>query len=867
MTDADTPATLYSDDEFDDHELPQLSDRLYQITAKMSYGQARLWFPYVYLQDKTTYNTTTSYKLKGPLDLSRFERAIQSVIKRHQALRMSFFTDPSTGHTIQAVSPDSSFTLKRVFPADEGKDVKREQDKIKQYHYDLEIGDVFIATILCHSPELHTIIFGYHHIILDAVSWQLFLQDLEMFYSSETPKIGPATKYTDFAIKQRRLMESGGAQEKRQYWRSEFIDLPPMLPLFPFSRVKTRKAQLRYEMRDCFVLLDRSLVANVKQASATAKTTTFHFYLATLQVLLHRFLDINEFCIGITDANRTDSAFMQTVGFLLDSLPLRFRIDKEETFSDRLHETRSKVYSALGNSGISLDVILEDLNVATSPEAPPLFQILINYRMGALKHKSIADVQLEYLDYTDVKHPFDFALSIDEAEGDGSLTLSMQDYLYDQAGGDLLLETYVHLLETLSANVDQKIKESPLFDERQKQSSLALSTGPKPTEIWPATLSLRIDSIIESNPESVAIRDGKTSLTYRQMAERTDHIALELHANGADNGSYIAVCCEPCPDMVCSLLAILRLGAIYIPLDIRQSDERLNAIVEESGAKIIVAHDMTQDRVAILKRDYARVVNASKINTSTNVAAPNRSNGPDPAFIMFTSGSTGRPKGIVLTNTNVVTHVAAATQRMNIKREIVLQQSSYGYDASLAQIFYALANGGTLVMSNNRQEMSHIAALMAEEQVTLTLFTPSEYTVLFKYGNESLSSCKSWRIAMSAGEAFPTNLKSRFAELDLPKLEVFNSYGMSNTFADVPMSYCLLVSPQVQRKLRWPQTLAWSTIEKVASVMRKFLLVQLWRTTALISLIRVTNSYLLDGWERFALRGPPLHQDTSIMNH
>ena len=747
----------------------------------MSYGQARLWFPYVYLQDKTAYNTTTSYKLKGSLNVSRFERAIQSVIKRHEVLRMSFFTDPSTGQPIQAVSPDSTFALKTVFPADEAKDVKRETDRIEQYHYDLENGDVFIATLLSHSQESHTVIFGYHHIILDAVSWQFFLQDLEKFYSSENPKMESVSRYTDFAIKQRRLMESGGAQEKRQYWQSEFVDLPPSLPLFPFSRVNTRKTQVRYDIKECFVLLDRSLVADVKHASTVAKTTTFHFYLATLQVLLYRFLDSNDLCIGITDANRTDPAFMQTIGFLLDSLPLRFKIDKEETFIERLQNTRSKVYSALGNSGVPLDVILDDLNVATSPETPPMFQILVNYRMGALKQKSMGDVQLDYLAYTDAKHPFDFILSIDEDEGAGGLTLSMQDYLYDQAGGDLLLQTYVHLLETLSANINQKITESPLFDDQQKKSSLALSTGPKPTTSWPATLSLRVDSMIESGFDNVAIKDGNASVTYGQMAERTDHIALELHANGADNGSHVAVCCEPCIDMVCSLLAILRLGAVYIPLDIRQSDDRLSAIVEESNAKIIVGHSATIDRVQRIKRGSARVVNVSETNTSVGTAVPNRSNGPSPAFIMFTSGSTGRPKGIVLTNTNMITHISAATQRMNIKREVVLQQSAYGYDASLAQIFYALANGGTLIISSNRREMSHIAALMAEEKVTLTLCAPSEYTALFRYGNESLGRCKSWRIAMCGGEAFPSHLKSRFSDLSLPSLEVFNAYGMLPT--------------------------------------------------------------------------------------
>ena len=776
-----TPLTAYSDNEFDDDELPEVTDRLYQTSTQMSYGQARLWFPYVYLEDKTAYNTTTSYTMKGALNVNRFEKAVESVIRRHQVFRMSFFTNASSGHSIQAVSSKSPFVLKKIPSADEGKDLIRETEYIENHHYDLESGDVFIATLLTHEPEKHTIIFGYHHIILDAVSWQLFLQDLETFYRACDTTLDPASKFTDFAIKQRRLMESGGAQDKRDYWRTEFTDLPPTLPLFPFSKVSSRKNMQRYDTVESFTLLDPSLVAKVKQASTAAKTTTFHFYLSVLQVLLHKTLDIHDVCIGITDANRTDSTFMQTIGFLLDSLPLRFQIRKDESFIDRLQDTRSKVYAALGNSGVPLDVILDDLNAADGSETLPLFQILVNYRMGALKQKSMGDIQLDFLAYKDAKHPFDFILSIDEDEGAGGLTLSMQEYLYDRAGGDLILQTFVYLLDAFTSDVSQKLNASSSFHGRQRQPALALSQGPQLTHDWPATISLRVDQMVQSNPESIAIQDSTAALTYRQMAARIDAIALRLDINQNEKGSRVAVCLEPCADLICSLLAILRLGAVYIPLDVRNSDERLSAIIEESSAQIVVTHELTRGRVEALRSGGSKIVEISAADTSYTKAVPNRSRGPDPAFIMFTSGSTGKPKGIVLTNTNMLTHVVAATERMSIGKERVLQQSAFGYDASLAQIFYALANGGTLVLSSNQREMSHIADLMEREKITFTLCAPSEYTVLFKYGGPILARCASWRTAMCGGEVFPSHLKSKFFDLAIPDLRVFNAYGKSHS--------------------------------------------------------------------------------------
>lgn len=757
---------------------PKESD-LSEKIEKMSYNQARMYFPFLLLEDKTAYNCTTSYKLKGSLDIIRFEKALGQVIQRHQVFRTSFYADPSTGEPMQIVSPFSSFVLKKVSPANETEDLKRETDEIATHHYDLEVGDVFIATLLTHEPKLHTIVFGYHHIMIDAVSWQIFLQDVEKFYSEPNLKPPATTQYIDFSVKQRAVIESKSGLERRNYWKSEYPDLPEALPLFPFANVNTRKSLTRYEIKDYFVLLDPKLVSNIKRASTDAKTTTFHFYLSVLQVLLHRFLDIDDMCIGITDANRTDMAFMQTVGLLLDSLPLRFKIKEEDIFLDRLQSTRNKVYSALGNSGIPLDTILDDLNVTTTANVLPLFQILVNYRMGALKQKTMGDVQLDYLAYEDAKHPFDFILSIDEDEGAGGLSLSMQEYLYDKEGGDLFLETYVHLLEAFSSDPSMRINECQLFDQRQKDSAIVLGIGSENSLKWPEeTLSLRVDVMVQMNPGDLAIKEHfGTSMTYRQMSERCNSIAVALKSMGAEKGTRVALFCEPCADAVCALLAILRLGAIYTPLDVRNSTERLGTIVTESNAKIVIYHSLTKDRLRDLSLSHHGLLDISILASTAASTVVNQSRGSDPAFIMWTSGSTGKPKGIVLSHTNFLTHIMSATEAMGLGKEKILQQSAFGYDASLAQIFYALANGGSIVMSSNRREMGEIAALMLQENITLTLCAPSEYSVLFQYGGLTLARCHAWRVAMCGGEAFPAHVKVGFRNLQLPTLRVFNAYG------------------------------------------------------------------------------------------
>ncbi|KAJ0120669.1 Nonribosomal peptide synthetase 14 [Diaporthe amygdali] len=775
------------------HAVPTASgnnqpDATYDQISLMSYSQARMWFPFLLLEDKTTYNCTTSYRLRGPLDVQRYEDAIHSVIQKHQVLRTCFYTDLSTGEPTQAVCFTSPFQLKKVDEAEDDGDVAIETQLIAGHIYDLENAGTLIATLLSHDSEYHTIIFGYHHIILDGVSWQQFLQEVEHFYIKPTTKPAlPAADYIDFAVKQRAELNLPALQKKRAFWRDTFSQLPSTIPLFPFAMVKTRRSLQHYEAKEFQLELDPALVQRIKAVSTEHQGTSFHFYVAALQVMMHRLLGIDNVCIGITDANRSDPAFMKTIGLLLDSLPLWFHLDENETFRDRFQHTRTAIYSALGNSGVPLDVILEDVGVENSVSHMPLFQVLVNYRMGALAQETVGDdIQLEYLAYTDARHPFDFILTIDEKGGRGGLTLSMQNYLYDQAAADVFIATYIHFLETFSNLPLANITEPARYSETLTKHAVQLGAGSHlSVPMGPRTLPARIEQMANHFKNDIAITDASGSFTYHEMELRVDEIAIALEGKGVTDGTRVGLFGQLSANTVFSLLAILRVGAVYVPLDERNSDERLAAIVAESGARVIIHDQETASRVPTL---VAGALTTVELLDSSSTVRPqdeevkttkttDKSSPSKLAFIMFTSGSTGKPKGIMLTHRNMLAHVTAATATMGLRRETVLQQSALGYDASLAQIFYALANGGRLVISSNRGEMGTMAHLMRKEAVTLTLMSPSEYTMLMQYGSDDLSQCESWKVAMCGGEAFPPRLRIGFRALSLERLGVWNAYG------------------------------------------------------------------------------------------
>jgi len=365
----------------------------------------------------------------------------------------------------------------------------------------------------------------------------------------------------------------------------------------------------------------------------------------------------------------------------------------------------------------------------------------------------------------------------------------MLDYLYDSAAADALVATYKHMLDVLSQQPSTLVGDVPLYSTAMAQEAISAGTGVSLTQTEETTVSRRITHWVSKDPHAIAVKDSSgVSRTYLEISKRADVIAAALErsagSEGIGPGSLVCVLTEPCTDTVSCILAILRLGAAYVPLDVRNADERLADVLDESGAQLVVFHTATRDRATQLPRtrQSVRYLNLSILddNEAPIKLSPSvdRSRPEDTAFVLYTSGSTGKPKGIALTNNNMAVQNASVTSHLNISREVVLQQSGLGFDASLCQIFMCLCNGGTLVMGDNKnQDPAELASLVEGEGITFTICMMSEMAAMLRHGGGTLRRCKRWRLAMCAGEAFSLQLARDFAALDLPDLQIVNAYG------------------------------------------------------------------------------------------
>ncbi|KAI1077856.1 hypothetical protein F5B20DRAFT_550573 [Whalleya microplaca] len=774
----------------------QAQKHIARVTSRvetMSYAQSRLWFLSQYLDDPATCNIVVSYIITGPLDVARLREALDKVIAHHTSLRTCFYADDETGEPIQGLlrTPYNCSSLKHFY-ASGREGIQHEFNVLRNHEWDIANGDTFAATLLStKNNDEHVIIFGYHHIVIDGVSWYIILRDLERAYTSQ-PLSRQTKLYIDAAAEQRRAILSGAMDKEIAFWETLHAQLPDVLPLFPMASVRFRRPLRRYESHTVTRDLGGRLVAKIKGASKALGVTPFHFYLATMQVLLSKLLNIDDLCIGVTDASRPDDDFAETVGFFLNMLPLRFKLDQHDSFANLVRRTSRHVLEGRSNGRVPIDVILDRLNVSRDASFSPLFQATFNYRVGSMAEVSLGDdCRLSVENIRDAESPFDIGFGVYEStEGSCGLQVVAQSYLYDRDAAEFISGVYVNLLDVLSSDTSQMLAQYEMFDAAVVQRGVSIGKVPRKTWDWPNTLSKRVDAMIRRHQDSVAIINTMPpeALTYSEIEGRVRLVASSIQKEEPAKGTRLAVLCQPSADLIVSMLAILRLGCVYVPLDINLPRERQATILADCKPVMLLCHSETLDSALSLVTDLS-IINVSVLSTTNKALETDTTTQDDisdptsPAFLFYTSGSTGKPKGIQLNQFGFLNHIALKTSELSLQQETVLQQSSFGFDMSLTQTFCALANGGSLVIApkSSRGDPLALSSLMLSHGVTFTIATPSEYTMLLRYGQSSLRQCTCWTHACMGGETVTPSLMRAFSELGKPNLRLTNCYGPTET--------------------------------------------------------------------------------------
>ena len=760
--------------------------------VRMSYGASRFWLLAQYLQDPNVFNLGCQFKLSGQIKRKDSERCVFELGQRHETFRTAFIGDPENfNEPTMAVLRTTKLRLEHREGATEA-DVEAEMQELLNHEYRLEQGEVIRMKLISINDNTHHVLFGFHHIAMDGFSFNTLLSDINMLYDKAA--IEPVrVQYSDFATRQRAQVMDGSLDNDYKFWEDMYSirgeggdvkrDFPEPLPLFKLAR-SSRLPLDDYDYNEVKVDLDTRTVRQIKAQCRRHKITTFHFFFSVLRVFLFKHLSVDDLVIGIADANRLDADIEQTVGFMLNLLPLRFKKadgDDDKPFKTISEDVRTTVYEALAHSRLPFDALLEKLNIPRSTTHSPLFQAFMDYRPFQTGYQPTLFGGEVTGSATVGKNGYDLTLDVNEIDrNDIRVALRLQKYLYSQESTQTLFDSYMRLVKTFAADSTCPVSSAALWDPKEAEAASQLGRGPSLKSTWPGTLDERIAQVAAKNMQREAVKDSYgTTLSYEAVQHRAQSISTALSAAGVSEDSRVAVMQQPSADWICSLLGVWHAGATYVPLDMRNPPERLATIVAAARPSVILIHDETVEDVREL-RSGATVINISKLDLSSNTTRT-KAKATTAAAILFTSGSTGVPKGVVLPHSALRSTIEGLTTTYRLGAERVLQQSAYSFDFSLDQMMVGLVNGGSLYVPSREDRMNPtaIAGIIATEKITYTRATPTEYNSWMSY-SEDLANATAWSFAFAGGEVMPPSLRQDFAALKLP-VRLFNSYGPAET--------------------------------------------------------------------------------------
>ncbi|RDA92440.1 hypothetical protein CP533_6453 [Ophiocordyceps camponoti-saundersi (nom. inval.)] len=743
-------------------------------SGRLSFAQERVWFLQQLLKAQSSYNVTLMYRIKGPLRVHDLEKAFHAVIRRHEALRTCFYVDSKTTLPIQGVCENSLFVLEKKRHA--SSTAQEEFQRVQKSVYDLEIGPIFKAVLhRTVGSQEHNLVLGFPHIAFDGFSAHILMRDLALAYSgNELPRMPKS--YLDYAEEER---ASQIPLEALRYWQSEFDIRPPVLPLFDFAECKARVPLTEYRTRVAERTLPSDVSDRIKSAARKLGATPFHVYLAALQALLYELSSATDICIGVVDANKTEAAYTDTMGFFVNLLPLRFRRDAPQIMSDLVTEAKTKANKAMMHR-IPFDVILEELKLPRSTIYSPLFQVILNFKMGSTRSAPIGDCVAELSSFKDADNPYDLVFDVESFQnGSTWLSVKTQQYLYTEHELEVILNVFVRALTSVSQQPEQSTGAITEPSPADSSKALELGRGARISASRFGTISNIFQYLVVKQPEAVAVKDDYgTDLSYAQLGSIANNISETLRQAGLRPGARVCVYCQPSVFILACFLAIAQIGGVYVPLDVQAPTQRIQLILDDCEPDVIIYDTMRS--VSLLKTE-ARLVNVNDIQDTSALPSDVADEAQEAgiAFIVYTSGTSGIPKGVQITHRNLVEHGESVIQFYGLKQGVMLQQAPLGFDLSVSQMSLSIMTGGTLLVASSatRRDPAQLAWLMLSGKVTQTIMTPTQALALIHHGRSDLLKCRDWVFSLLSGETLRAHVVSEFRRLGLTALKLHNGYG------------------------------------------------------------------------------------------
>ncbi|WP_323147480.1 non-ribosomal peptide synthetase [Pseudomonas marginalis] len=760
------------------------------LPVPLSYSQQRMWFLWQMEPDSPAYNVGGMARLRGVLDVGRFEAALQALIMRHETLRTTF---PSVdGVAYQKVSAQTGLRMdwQDMSALNEGEREQRLQqlaDHEAHTPFNLETGPLLRACLVKAGEREHYLVLTLHHIVTEGWAMDIFARELsalyEAFIDERLSPLAPLpVQYLDYSVWQRQWLESGERQRQLDYWTAQLGNEHPLLELpgdRPRPPVQSHRGELyRFDLSD-------DLAARVRAFNAERGLTLFMTMTATLAVLLYRYSGQTDLRIGAPVANRIRPESEGLIGAFLNTQVLRCQLTGQMSVAELFEQVRHTVIEGQSHQDLPFDHLVEALQPPRSAAYNPLFQVMCNVQRWEFQQsRQLAGMTVEYLANDARATKFDLNLEVTDLDHRLGCCLTYSTDLFDEPRIARMAEHWRNLLEALIANPQQRLSELPLLsatEQRALQDSLGVEAGEH-----------RLDQCLQQLFSQQALKRGDApaltfagvTLTYAELDARANRLAWMLRERGVGPQVRVGLALPRSLEMVIGLLAILKAGGAYVPLDPEYPLDRLHYMIEDSGIGLLLSDAAMFDALGELPASVACWCLEDDLPVLANYPAgelPFISLPQHQAYLIYTSGSTGKPKGVVVSHGEIAMHCQAVIERFGMRPDdCELHFYSINFDAATERLLVPLLSGAQVVLRAQGQwDAEEICGLIRTHGITILGFTPSYGSQLAQWLATQHQTLPV-RMCITGGEALTGEHLQRIRAAFQPEV-FFNAYGPTET--------------------------------------------------------------------------------------
>ncbi|TWK89228.1 hypothetical protein CHCC20331_1630 [Bacillus paralicheniformis] len=714
--------------ESDDYPLSLAQQRIYIVSQLEDAGVG--------------YNMPAAAMLEGTLDVQRLEAAFQKLIDRHEALRTSFTV--VDGEPRQNIHQRVQFKIEKV-KAD-GKPIEQMAKSFVR-RFDLAKAPLMRAGLVRLADGRHVLLFDMHHLVSDGVSISIILNELAALYKGEElPE--PNLHYKDYAFWQRTQAQKG-FQKEEAYWQSVFAGELPVLQLITDE---PRPSVQSFEGDRVSAVLPKDMKEKLAVLAEQNGATLYMVMLAAYNMLLAKYSGQEDVIVGTPAAGRRHSDLGGIIGMFVNTLAIRSKVESGRTFRDFLHDVKKTVIDAFEHQEYPFERLAEKVGASRDLSRHPVFDTMFILQNAWEDIPMLGDLHLSIYETNFNIAKFDLTLQAKEEQGELILDLDYSTKLFKKDTAERMLKAYLHLLEGMTADPLRRIGEYSLLTEEETNRQL-VAFNPAASD-YP-----REKTIVQLFEEQAAERGGHPALqfedkvwSYGELNRKANQLARRLRERGVQPGTTAAILTARSAEMVIGILAVLKAGAAYVPIDPDHPEKRVQHFFEDSGAAVLLTQKAMKPLaeaaefggdILFLEDEHLYLGDASDLRLPISPEAM--------ANLTYTSGTTGTPKGNMVSHRNILRTVKNTNYLDVMTSDIVLSISNYVFDAFMFDVFGSLLNGAKLVIApkDTILDMSRLAHVLEKEKVTVLMITTALFNLLTDMRPDSL---KGLRRVLFGGE-------------------------------------------------------------------------------------------------------------------